>query len=73
METFNEDKNMLGKMTNWTELYQPVHYNNPQYEFKENKTRIRQLFETVPMETRKAFVELYKYDFEMFDYHPYIF
>ena len=68
IETYNEDKKMFLKMVGIEERMKEerIHVTAGESIRDETKT----MFKKIRQEDREALKELYKYDFELFDYDP---
>ena len=71
METYNEDKERFLKMVGIEEEKKEERIHVTSGESIQNTTK--NMFEKIRKEDREALKELYKYDFEMFDYDPEIY
>ena len=65
METFEEDKQKIGELTKWDMLASPRHKNKLR---NASNINIRKEYAAIPKATIDVIVDLYKYDFEMFEY-----
>ena len=71
METFEEDKQKIGELSKWARLTGSKDHVGARFNKSTSAPQeIKEAYANIPKSTVSTLFDLYKYDFEMFEYEP---